>query len=115
MFGQSRPLGRQRVPIEVGALLRGWRTFWTLQGHHLRLEAGNDVVGPWAVIDSPSPEGVDDPSRGVDDERGGHRDVTGWCSEHEAVVPGGAAPVARPDRVENGDGKLRTIVILSPT
>ena len=55
------------------------------------------------LVDSPCPEGVHDPSRGVDDESRGHRDVAAWRLEQQAVVPGGTAPVTRPDRVQDRD------------
>jgi hypothetical protein len=67
------------------------------------LEGGEDVARASMVVDSPCPEGVDDPSRRVDDERGGHRDLATWRPEQEAVVPGGTSPVARADRVEDRD------------
>ena len=62
-------------------------------------------LGARTVVDAPCPEGADDSTRGVHDERGGHRNIAARGPEQEAVVPRGTAPVASADCVEDHDGE----------
>ena len=70
-----------------------------------RCEYGQDVAWPRPVVDSSCTEGVDDSTRGFNDERSGHRDVAARGSEQEAVIPRGTAPVACAHRVKDRNGE----------